>query len=70
MESIEKKRINLLSDARKFFDDKYQINQDRMNELQKDPWFIKMKNDIMKELEDKARKNAEKYINEYLKVAQ
>jgi hypothetical protein len=58
------------TDANKFFDDKYQINQDRMNELQKDPWFIKMKNDIMKELEDKARKNAEKYINEYLKVAQ
>ena len=59
-----------MEDANKFFDDKYQINQDRMNELQKDPWFIKMKNDIMKELEDKARKNAEKYINEYLKVAQ
>ena len=59
-----------MKDARQFFDDKYQINQDRMNELQKDPWFIKMKNDIMKELEDKARKNAEKYINEYLKVAQ
>ena len=58
------------TDANKFFDDKYQINQDRMNELQKDPWFIKMKNDIMKELEDKARKNAEKYINEYLKVEQ
>jgi len=58
------------TDANKFFDDKYQINQDIMNELQKDPWFIKMKNDIMKELEDKARKNAEKYINEYLKVAQ
>ena len=58
------------TDVNKFFDDKYQINQDRMNELQKDPWFIKMKNDIMKELEDKARKNAEKYINEYLKVAQ
>lgn len=58
------------TDANKFFDDKYQINQDRMNELQKDPWFIKMKNDIMKELEDKARKNAEKYINEYLKGAQ
>jgi hypothetical protein len=58
------------TDANKFFDDKYQINQDRMNELEKDPWFIKMKNDIMKELEDKARKNAEKYINEYLKVAQ
>ena len=58
------------TDANKFFDDKYQINQDRMNEPQKDPWFIKMKNDIMKDLEDKARKNAEKYINEYLKVAQ
>lgn len=58
------------TDANKFFDDKYQINQDIMNELQKDPLFIKMKNDIMKELEDKARKNAEKYINEYLKVAQ
>jgi len=58
------------TDANKFFDDKYQINQDRMNELQKNPWLIKMKNDIMKELEDKARKNAEKYINEYLKVAQ
>ena len=58
------------TDANKFFDDKYQINQDRMNELEKDAWFIKMKNDIMKELEDKARKNAEKYINEYLKVAQ
>lgn len=70
MENTEEKRINLLKDARQFFDDKYQINQDRMNELQKDPWFIKMKNDIMKELEDKARKNAEKYINEYLKVAQ
>ena len=70
MEDAEEKRINLLKDARQFFDDKYQINQDRMNELQKDPWFIKMKNDIMKELEDKARKNAEKYINEYLKVAQ
>ena len=59
-----------MEDANKFFDDKYQINQDIMNELQKDPWFIKMKNDIMKELEDKTRKNAEKYINEYLKVAQ
>jgi hypothetical protein len=58
------------TDANKFFDDKYQINQDRMNVLQKDPWFIKMKNDIMKELEYKTRKNAEKYINEYLKVAQ
>lgn len=70
MESIEKKRINLLSDARKFFDGKYPITQDRMHELNKTPHFIEMKNDIMKELEDKARKNAEKYINEYLKVAQ